>query len=90
MKTARVFVSGFVQGVGFRRFLRHNANKIGIKGWAKNLQDNRVEAIFQGPEDKVNEMIKICKKGAFLSEVKDVAVEIIESNEKFNSFEIRY
>jgi len=73
--TAHVFISGFVQGVGFRRFVRHHALSLGLTGWVKNLPDNRVEAVFQGSKEQAAKIIAICKKGTFLSEVKDIAVE---------------
>ena len=71
---AHVFISGFVQGVGFRQFTKRSAGKIGLTGWAKNLSDNRVEAVFQGSKEQIEKIISICKKGPFLSEVKDVEV----------------
>jgi acylphosphatase len=87
--TAHIFVSGFVQGVGFRRFVRHHALKLGLAGWVKNLSDNRVEAVFQGSREQIEKMISICEKGAFLSEVKEVVVNWEDkSTENFNSFEI--
>lgn len=90
MKTCRVFISGFVQGVGYRRFVRHHALKLGLTGWVKNLPDNRVEALFQGPKEKIDQIIKICEKGPFLSEVRDVVVEREENPpETYKNFEIR-
>ena len=71
---AQVFISGFVQGVGFRQFVKKNALRIGLKGYVRNLSDGRVEAIFQGEKDSIEEIIKICRKGPFLSEVKDIDV----------------
>ncbi|MDO8583325.1 MAG: acylphosphatase [bacterium] len=89
MKICHIFISGFVQGVGFRRFVKHHAVKLGLTGWVKNLPDNRVEAAFQGSKEQIEKIISICQKGAFLSEVKDVVVEWEESSkEAFNSFEI--
>ncbi len=87
---ARVFISGFVQGVGFRQFVKRNAIKLGLTGWVKNLPDNRVEAAFQGSKEQIGKIISICKKGAFLSEVKDVDV-IWEENklEIYKTFEIK-
>jgi acylphosphatase len=85
---AHVLISGFVQGVGFRRFVRHNARKINLTGWVKNLPDNRVEALFQGSKEQLEKMISICRKGAFLSEVKDVQVNFEDLEERFDSFEI--
>jgi acylphosphatase len=86
---AHVWVSGFVQGVGFRRFVRHHACKLGLTGWVRNLPDNRVEALFQGSKKQIEKIITVCKKGAFLSEVKDISVEWgNEQTDAFTSFEI--
>lgn len=87
--TAHIFISGFVQGVGFRRFVKHHAVKLGLTGWVKNLADNRVEAILQGSKEDIEKMVLICEKGAFLSEVRDVVVDWEEAQaETFDSFEI--
>lgn len=84
-----VLISGFVQGVGYRRFARHHALKLGLTGWVKNTSDNRVEAVFSGPKEQIEKIIPICEKGPFLSEVKDVVVDWEDkSTENFNSFEI--
>ena len=85
----RVFISGFVQGVGFRYFLKRNAKRLGLKGFARNTVDRRVEAVFEGEKENLDEIIKICKKGAFLSEVENVEVKW-ESPQKDtpSSFEI--
>ena len=86
--TSHVFITGFVQGVGYRGFIREKARKLGLTGWVKNLADNRVEAIFQGPKEQIDQIIKICEKGPFLSEVKDMEVVWENINEDFESFEI--
>lgn len=84
-----IFISGFVQGVGFRRFIKHHALKLGLTGWVKNLGDNRVEAVFQGSTLNIDKIIAICEKGTFLSEVKDVNVIWEEnSGEVYRTFEI--
>lgn len=92
MEVAHVFISGFVQGVGFRHFIKRTAQELGLKGWVRNLPDGRVDALFQGEKGLIEKMIKFCKKGPFLSEVGDVTVffddELIKSAEKFNNFEI--
>jgi acylphosphatase len=69
-----VFVSGFVQGVGYRQFVKRSARTLNLTGWVKNLPDNRVEALFCGPEEQVEKLISLCKKGPFLSDVKDVQI----------------
>ena len=93
MKTAHIFISGFVQGVGFRQFIKNNADKLELTGFVGNLPDGRVEAVFSGSKEKIEEMIKVCKKGPFLSEVENVEV-IREKNpppaaELAEGFEIR-
>lgn len=88
MKICRIFISGFVQGVGFRQFVKQNALKLGLTGWVKNLKDNRVEVTFQGSKEQIEKIIAICEKGPFLSEVKDVEVIWEEVNRQFESFEI--
>jgi acylphosphatase len=86
-----VFISGFVQGVGYRRFVRHHARKLGLTGWVKNTSDNRVEAVFAGSKEQLEAIIGICKKGPFLSEVKDVAAEWNNSStQTFKDFEILF
>jgi acylphosphatase len=89
MKQAHIFVSGMVQGVGYRYFVRNNARKLGIVGWVRNLPDRRVEAIFQGTEEKLQEMLALCRQGPFLSEVKNLQVDWRDGKEALNEFEIR-
>lgn len=85
---AHVFISGFVQGVGFRRFVRREALKLGLTGWIRNLSDNRVEAVFSGSKDKVDQIISICEKGPFLSEVKDVRISLGDKKTTYSTFDI--
>lgn len=82
-----VYISGFVQGIGFRQFLKNNARKLNIKGWVKNLPDGRVEAMFAGDQSNIKTMVEFCRKGPFLAEVKNVETEEIEDQE-FEDFEI--
>ncbi len=90
MVTARIYILGFVQGVGYRYFVKSNARKLGLKGWAKNTEDGRVEILAQGPKEAIEKLIKICEKGPFLSEVKSVQIEWEETAEKFQSFDISH
>ena len=73
--TARVIILGFVQGVGFRRFVKKNALRLGLKGWVKNLPDGRVEALAQGSKENIEKLVKICERGTFFSDIKSVQVE---------------
>ncbi|MEM4271137.1 MAG: acylphosphatase [Candidatus Pacearchaeota archaeon] len=85
---ARVFISGFVQGVGFRQHIRRKARSLGLSGWVRNLADGRVEALFSGSREAIEEAISECYKGPMLAEVKNVTVDWDESDKKYPDFEI--
>lgn len=84
---ARIFVLGFVHGVGFRRFVKKNAVSLGLLGYVKNLFDGRVEIVAKGKKEQIEKLIKICEKGTFFSEVKSVGVNF-EEEEEFEGFKI--
>ena len=89
MKICHIFISGFVQGVGFRQFILRQAQDLRLTGWVRNLPDNRVEAVFVGAKEKIEEAISACRKGPFLSEVKDVDVICEEKREEnYKTFKI--
>lgn len=85
---AHVIVSGRVQGVGYRFSTLDEAHSRGITGWVRNLPDGRVEAVFEGSEEVVKEMICWCHQGPPASVVKDVVVEY-EKPEGLRQFDIR-
>lgn len=89
MKQVHLFISGFVQGVGYRNFVQHKAKKMGIRGWTRNLSDRRVEVIAQADEETLKALIKICERGPFLAEVKSISVHWEEIVEEFKSFDRR-
>ena len=88
MQQAHVFISGNVQGIGYRQFVKSNAKSFGLTGWVKNTEDGGVEAVFCGDKDKIEQIIDVCKKGPMLSEVKHVGFDW-EEGETFNDFTIR-
>jgi acylphosphatase len=90
MQQAHVFIHGRVQGVGFRHFIKVNAEEVGVFGWVKNLPDGRVEAIFAGPIDHIREMVNRCERGPGASRVDDIDVTVEEANGEYNDFEVRY
>lgn len=85
---AHVFVSGHVQGVYFRATTRETATEVGVDGWVRNLDDGRVEAVFEGPERAVESMIEFCHEGSEASIVDDVDVTY-EAPERVDGFRIR-
>ncbi|KXA93167.1 acylphosphatase [candidate division MSBL1 archaeon SCGC-AAA259E22] len=89
-KRAHVYVSGRVQGVLFRATTRDEAWKRGVTGWVKNLADGRVESVFEGEEDKVEEMVDFCHEGPRAAQVDDVEVNWEEYRGEFSGFGVQY
>jgi acylphosphatase len=87
---AHVFISGRVQGVFFRSEARQEAKRIGVVGWVRNTPDGKVEAVFEGEEESVKEIIEFCKRGPPGARVIDVYVVWENYRSEFRDFEIRY
>ncbi len=90
MKRAQIHISGDVQGVFFRHHTRREAKKFGVKGWVRNLDDGRVEAILEGEEDAVKKLIEWCKSGPPLARVKEVEVNWEEYRSEYKNFDVIY
>ncbi len=88
MFQVHVFISGVVQGVAFRYFVKSNAQKRGLMGWVRNSEDGGVETVFCGEKGKIEEMIALCRKGPMLAQVKHLGFEW-EETENFTDFTIR-
>ena len=86
---AHVYVSGDVQGVFFRDSTRERAEELGLSGWVKNLPDGRVEALFEGPSEKVREMVRWCEQGPPHAAVDNVDVEFDAARDDLSGFEVR-
>jgi acylphosphatase len=71
----RVLIRGRVQGVGFRWYARERASSLGLSGWVRNLPDRMVEAVFQGEEALVDDMVEWCRRGSPAASVKSVTVQ---------------
>lgn len=89
MKQAHVFISGSVQGVGYRQFVTSQAKNLGLTGWVRNTEDGGVEAVFQGKEAMIDVIIEQCKKGPFLAEVEHIGFEWEEVELQIKDFHIK-
>lgn len=83
-----VFVSGLVQGVGYRYSTRNQAKYLGLGGWVRNLPDGRVEAVFEGSKKAVEGIISWCHRGPTGATVSALVLEY-EDPEGERTFEIR-
>ncbi|MEW6063158.1 MAG: acylphosphatase [Nanoarchaeota archaeon] len=89
MERIHIFISGNVQGIFLRARTKSLADKLGLKGFIKNLDDGRVEAIFEGPEEKIKSIIDFIKKLSLVRIDKLNTKKKIYKGE-FDSFEIEY
>ena len=87
--TRRYVVSGRVQGVGFRYYVRAQAKKMNVGGWVRNLPDGRVEAVATAEDDVLALFESALRAGPSLSAVENVATED-EAAIEFESFEVRF
>jgi acylphosphatase len=87
---AHLFIEGRVQGVFYRAFARNLASKLGLNGWVRNLYDGRVEALFEGSRDLIEQAIQECRKGPAGSSVRNIDVLWEESQGEYKGFEVRY
>ncbi len=85
----RYFVRGRVQGVGFRYFVERVATDLGLAGYARNLEDGRVEVYAIGTQEKLSELAGYLWKGPRMSDVRGVQ-ELEAPVEGFSDFRIEY
>ncbi len=86
---AEIFVSGRVQGVGYRFFTERAAAKYGILGWSGNLPDGRVALEIEAEEGDAKKFIKDLEKGPAMARVEDVKVYWKTCAGRFKNFTIR-
>jgi len=86
VRRVHVFISGRVQGVSFRAFTTRHATALKLTGWVMNLRDGRVEAVIEGPKEKVAELLKLIEKGPPAARVDDLKVTDERPRGDFRSF----
>jgi len=79
-----------VQGVFFRSETKYEAVKRNVCGWVRNLPDGRVEAVFEGEQTTVEELVEFCERGTRGARVSKVEVRWEEYRGEFKRFRIRY
>lgn len=84
--TRRFIISGRVQGVGFRYFALRQAERYGITGYVRNLDDGRVEVLAQGEEADVAAFLDVLRQGPPLARVTSIEQEIVESSRPLSRF----
>lgn len=75
MEARRFFVAGRVQGVGFRWFVASHGRRLGLAGFARNLDDGRVEVVAAGMPAALDELERELRRGPPAADVTEVARE---------------
>ena len=86
MHSVRGYVSGRVQGVGFRYFVKRHADRLAVSGYAKNLPDGRVEFLLQGEKTAVSSVVESIHSGPSWSRVTGVKIEEFVGDETWDQF----
>ena len=86
-KAVRLYITGTVQGLFFRQFVKDNAERNNVHGFVRNLEDGRVEIFAEGDNNDVEKMIELCKKGPKHSQIENVEIKE-EKIQDFREFKI--
>ncbi len=81
-KSLRLHLTGTVQGLFFRQFIKDNADKLNVKGYVRNMEDGRVEVFLEGDREKVDAMTLVCKAGPKHATIRNIQ----EKPEQFQDF----
>ena len=90
MSRVHLLISGRVQGVTFRASTKRKAQSLGLKGWVRNTDDGKVEAVIEGEKEKIEKLIEWAKRGPRLADVENIKINWKEGKNKFDEFQIRY
>jgi acylphosphatase len=90
VKRIRVYISGVVQGVFFRGATRRAAADLNLTGWVRNMEDGRVEAVFEGEDSGLDKMIAWCKVGPPAAKVGKVTMTEEHYTGGFRDFSIKH
>lgn len=85
-----LFIKGKVQGVFFRQAMKVKAKKNHVVGWVKNLKDGRVEAVLEGEDLDVSNVVEWCHAGPANARVEDVEIRNEKYKEEFTKFDVLY
>lgn len=89
IKRVHLLITGEVTGVGFRLFTVYMARDLGLTGWVRNLENDRVEIVAEGSKEKLENLIVWSREGPPLARVEKVDVEWGEVTGEFKGFGVR-
>jgi len=84
----RAQVYGYVQGVGFRMYVRMEAQRLGVVGWVRNRWDDSVEVVAEGDRARLDALLEALRRGPAEAEVQRVDEEWLPATGEFRQFGI--
>jgi len=90
MKQFHLLITGDVMGVGYRSWMKREAEMLHIAGWVKNREDESVEAVVQGEEESIKKIVELSKKGPEVAWVENVEVSEKPVDKDLFVFEVIY
>lgn len=84
-----MLISGHVQAVGYRLFVRRCADELGITGFAQNLPDGRVKVVASGSETKIEKLLEQVRRGPRFAVVRNVEVRWLTDYAPFSRFDVK-
>jgi len=88
MEQLKIKIYGSVQGVGFRSFVKRNADELGIKGYVRNSDDGSVLVIAQSNRDELEKFLSVVRQGPISVRVERFLYEWRDSDKNYESFDI--
>jgi acylphosphatase len=83
-------IKGRVQGVFFRHSAKLEARRLGLTGWIRNCEDGDVEAVAEGPRERVGDFIAWCRMGPPHAQVDHIEVEESAATGQFSAFRVEH
>lgn len=74
-KSVRIYISGNIQAIFYKAFVKENAERFNVKGFVRSLDDGRIEIFLEGNPEEVNKLIELSKKGPRHTNVKNFEIK---------------
>lgn len=85
-----IWVSGRVQGVGFRAFVQQSGMMYGLTGWVKNVGDDQVETVAEGPRETLERFVEVVRNGPRMSRVELAHVDWETPQGDMHDFRVKF
>ncbi len=90
MRRLEAYISGVVQGVGFRYYTRKMAKESGVTGFVMNMNDGKVFLVAEGSDEQLEKFLSTIRQGPVHAIVKKVESMQREATGEFSNFTVRY